>query len=154
MRLHYLFGRIISPLHITGFYIHNLIFRTPRARVVVRNEFGELLLVKNWAGRQQWGLPGGGVERGETPDQAARRELYEEIGLKIPIDQFSYIGTFVDRYTAPIFLVTIRNDAVPEVAYNPREIIAMKWFSIASLPKDLSPLVTLALKSLSKTKEI
>ena len=29
-----------------------------------------------------WGLPGGGVDHGESPHLAVRRELYEETGLK------------------------------------------------------------------------
>jgi 8-oxo-dGTP diphosphatase len=29
-----------------------------------------------------WGLPGGGVDHGESPHVAVRRELYEETGLK------------------------------------------------------------------------
>ncbi|MDR7087804.1 8-oxo-dGTP pyrophosphatase MutT (NUDIX family) [Aeromicrobium panaciterrae] len=29
-----------------------------------------------------WGLPGGGVDHGESPNVAVRRELYEETGLK------------------------------------------------------------------------
>jgi hypothetical protein len=40
----------------------------------------DLLLVRS-SYRSGWHWPGGGVRRGETPKEAARRELTEEIGL-------------------------------------------------------------------------
>ena len=53
------------------------------ASMVVLNQ-NKVLLVRR--GRApfaaQWSLPGGKIERGETPRQAARRELKEETGVE------------------------------------------------------------------------
>lgn len=55
------------------------------AAVLVVDVQGRVLLQHrdgNAAWPNKWGLPGGGIEPGETPEEAARRELEEETGLK------------------------------------------------------------------------
>lgn len=51
-------------------------------RVVIQNEKGELLVIfeKKW---NCWVFPGGKIEPGETPLQAAKREAFEEVNLII-----------------------------------------------------------------------
>lgn len=56
----------------------------------------EILLLKRAAGSAlagQWFLPGGGVERGELPEEGARRELREEAGLEIE-GELELIGAY------------------------------------------------------------
>lgn len=35
------------------------------------------------AGTDYWGIPGGGMDEDETPEEGARRELHEETGLEV-----------------------------------------------------------------------
>ena len=54
---------------------------------------GRLLLEKR-GDCDYWGLVGGGVKRHETPLQAITREIYEELGLRIPQDRFRKLGVY------------------------------------------------------------
>lgn len=50
-------------------------------KAVIRNEKGELLVVKE-NDRDIWDLPGGGMDHGETFEEAMKRELLEEISYQ------------------------------------------------------------------------
>ena len=66
-----------------GFPLARIWWRLTRPRhqgVVVAVYVGTALLLVRSSYRAGWHLPGGGVRR-ETPEEAARRELAEEIGL-------------------------------------------------------------------------
>ena len=41
-----------------------------------------------------WGLVGGGVKKSETELQAITREIYEELGLRIPKEQFRKLAVY------------------------------------------------------------
>lgn len=63
----------------------------PRKRVhtasLIFNQAGELLLLKPTY-KKNWSLPGGSVEKDESPKAGCVRETKEETGLTIPDPQF------------------------------------------------------------------
>lgn len=56
----------------------------PSASVLIFDERGRLLVARP-QGRDKWVVPGGAVDPGETPAEAAIREAFEETGLHIEI---------------------------------------------------------------------
>ena len=63
---------------------------------------GKLLLEKR-RDSDTWGLPGGGVKKQETELQAITREIYEELGLRIPedISIMSLDDLLISQYVEP-----------------------------------------------------
>ena len=57
---------------------------------------GERLLMIRNSYRTRLSLPAGGLERGETPVQAALRELREEVGIESHAEALRYFGEIVD----------------------------------------------------------
>jgi len=58
--------------------------------------------LRNHAG--QWALPGGSIDAGESPEQAALRELREEVGLPLPPE--AILGRLDDFVTRSGFAIT------------------------------------------------
>ena len=59
-----------------------------RAAIFVLDDKGNVLLFhRHKLGEEYYAVPGGGVESGETPEQAAVRELKEETGLDVALGE-------------------------------------------------------------------
>lgn len=92
----------------------------------------KVVLLKN--GRDEWELPGGRMERGETPDDAVTREVEEELGAVIQagdlIDAWVYHVNDTDililTYTA-----TLKNDPASFRISDEHE--GMAWFALDEL---------------------
>ena len=50
--------------------------------IVLANPAGQVLWARRVGGPNAWQFPQGGINQGETPEQALFRELYDEVGLK------------------------------------------------------------------------
>ena len=85
-------------------YYHN-----PSAAValLVRDQRGRLLVATRGKepAKGTLDLPGGFVDKGETGEEAAQRELYEESGLQLPTEQFVYAVSLPNSYLYSGFLV-------------------------------------------------
>ena len=105
-------------------------------RAIVVNESGEVLLVEH-SYVTGWHLPGGGVETGETVEEALARELLEEGGVTLlapPVLHGIFFNAHVSRrdHVAVFIVRAFRKEGGP---LHPSEIIDHGFFPPAALPE-------------------
>lgn len=93
-------------------------------------------------GERTWTMPGGKLDFGESFEEAAYREVFEETGIRIDMGKLKLISLSNDRAKDAHF-VTIgflceqfKGEAK---VLEPDEITEWKWFSLDKLPSPLYP---------------
>lgn len=112
---------------------------TAAAAVVVVDEGGRVLLVQHAYRDRAWHLPGGMVDPGETPWQAAVRELEEEVGLIADglrlTGVFQLTSTVAGRLRYAFTADSITGE--PDVV-DGSEIAQFGWFFPDALPRPIA----------------
>lgn len=98
---------------------------------IILNEQHEILLFKHTYRSHSWALPGGYMKSGEHPREALEREIKEESGLIVSIDES--LKTRTDRHSARLDLcytgILIGGDFTPT-----SEVSEYGFFTIDKLP--------------------
>ena len=121
-------------------WIHILAMRVlrPKFRAAVAamifDEQGRILLFKHTYRKFEWGIPAGGLEYGEQPEQAIVREFFEETGMQIKVEKLLLAeSSKEDHNISLIYLCKITSGTFKES----NEISEMKYFDANNLPQML-----------------
>lgn len=122
------------------------------ARVLLVDGTGRVLLFRGFDPRQPgvryWFTAGGGLDAGETPAQAAVRELFEETGLRVPADtlgppvyrnveRFPFDGAWY-RQEQEFFVVRVESWQVSTSGFQAIEVSSVdghRWWSADELER-------------------
>ncbi|RZI48724.1 NUDIX hydrolase [Lactococcus kimchii] len=110
--------------------------KTSGAFVVCKTQQEKILLVKrrDWP---LWDLPGGRVEKGENPEQAAERECLEESGFRIRPAFLS--GIYVNKALGDVQFIFAGEIIGGKALVSGPETAEVRFFSASALPLLMIP---------------
>lgn len=115
------------------------------ASIIIENEKGQVLLGKR-TDNHQWGYSGGSIELGETVEEAAKRELFEEMGLIADELEFFMLNSGEEtHYTYPngdevynVEIIYICRKYHGNIKRQEEEMEILEFFDVDDIPEDIS----------------
>lgn len=94
-------------------------------------EHDDRVLLVQTAYRRNWSLPGGLLDRGETPADGLAREVFEEVGIRVDVRGEPVVIVDVDRQLVEFFYrATLAAGVAPDdVRGGAPEIERVGWFT-------------------------
>lgn len=92
-------------------------------------------------GEDTWSIPGGHLEWGESPEETAIREAYEEVGLRVLNPRFGAVtNDYFEEENKHYITIWIMTDA-PKVSEpyiaEPDKLVELDWKTFDELPRPL-----------------
>lgn len=132
------------------------------AGVLIFNDENKVMLQKR-SDNSKWGLPGGSMEIGETFEEVAIREAYEEVNLKVRnLKLFDVFSGMECHYVYPngdeiynASTIYICREFEGEINFDSDETIEAKFFSKLELPnmEDINPPDRIVIKRIKEEIE-
>jgi 8-oxo-dGTP diphosphatase len=110
-------------------------------KVIIQSDKGNILLAKPDY-KNSWQLPGGGVDNGESPEDAVVRETLEELNLVIAKDDLEIKGTIYKADEEMLFIIYQYKQVFPEdveLKVQENEITNFQFANPNSVSSLLSP---------------
>jgi ADP-ribose pyrophosphatase YjhB (NUDIX family) len=106
------------------------------AMCIIERADGRILFIRHLY-RKRWGVPGGLLERRETPTDAARREVREEVGLAVELVGEPAVNVDADPRRIDIVFRARPVDEAEADRVRPSsvEVLEARWFSPTELPE-------------------
>ncbi len=108
--------------------------------IITKDDRVLLIKRKGPHGAGTWSTPGGHLDFGETPEECARREAKEEVGVDVVEARFRAITNDIfeeeGRHYITIWMDCEIRSQDPVIA-SPREVSKLGWFAWDALPSPL-----------------
>ena len=97
----------------------------------------DLLMIKN-SYRKRLTIPCGRMKRGEDPAEAAVRELYEEVGIKLEKSKLTFAGKYTGKFKyatdiGSVFEVELAES--PQIRVDNREVVWAQFMPLEQISK-------------------